>query len=142
MVYHVGYGLWQIPQGGINAGEGLRGSMLRVVDEELGKSLTESIDINLEVIGADKMEFPDNKVKGKVVILESGEERQIKGKYYFFAIVKTSAANIDMTEGVYGVARWVDYAEAIKLVSSIYQKGKRRVTEAIVEKLKEVGAIS
>ncbi len=142
MAYSVEHGLWQIPQGGIMGGESLMTALVRTVEEELGEEVASGVNLSLEIVGVDRVEFPPNKTEGKSIMTETGEELSMKGKHYFLAKSECLVTEFDMSKCVYGVVRWVGYKEALELASQIYQRGKRRMTETAIERLKEAKAIT
>lgn len=134
MTYIGEFALWQIPQGGIEVDETLKGGLVSTITEELGEDIAQHIDLNTELIGEDRMEFPDSggkkfESKGGLVLM--------KGKHYYITVAKLHGGEIDLLKSEISIGRWVNFSEGMDLCTKIYQKGKKRVTETVLKLLKE-----
>lgn len=139
ITYVTEFSLWQIPQGGVQVDQTLPGALLETIKDELGSDVAHHIDVNMELVGEDRMEFPDS---GGKKFESRGGLVLMKGKHYYIVAAKAHGGEFDLRKSEVNIARWVNFAEGIELKDQIYQKGKRRVTEAALKLIKEKGYIS
>lgn len=132
MTYVSEFSLWQLPQGGIEVDETVKGALVNTVQEELGADIAHHLDLNMEIIGEDRMEFPDS--GGKKFESKGGLVLMI-GKHYYVVAAKSHGGEFDLKKSEVSIARWVNYEEGVELAKKIYQKGKRRVTETVLKLL-------
>ena len=142
-VYHEGYDLWQLPQGGIRNGETLLDAAVREAEEELGKTFADKQkDAGRMFLGEDRVEFPPDKHGSKPLATDDGTEVTMIGKHYFFLAVTVTSDALDMSETEFDDHAWMDAGNAVALAKTIYQSGKRRVTTHVLELLIEEGLLA
>ncbi len=130
-VYKKKYKLWQLPQGGIDNKETIEQATLREMSEELGTDFTKSFQID-EVIGDDTLIFPKHLHGSRNLQTDSGEEKLMLGKKYFFIPIQTTTPELDITKTEFNDYKWLNYEEALLTTNSIYQKGKQQLTQKII----------
>ena len=142
LTYRQDHQIWQLPQGGINPGEAPAESFLRELGEELGPTATKAFQIKpqeIAFLGYDQMEFSP---KGKEKLMEKEGQPHLKGKVYFFFTAPAKEVPAKFTGSQFQEHRFVSYQEGKELAATIYQTGKRRITEKFLDLLKEKGGIS
>jgi putative (di)nucleoside polyphosphate hydrolase len=141
LVYKKEHDLWQLPQGGIDNNETMREALAREMIEELGNTFVKQGDMHSEIIIEDKIEFPPNKQGTRN--LQTDDERQItmKGKKYFFFAISSSISKINPEEMEFDEYKWVTFKEGTALAEKIHQKGKKRITIRLLNKLKNMNLI-
>ncbi|HDQ22453.1 MAG TPA: NUDIX hydrolase [Candidatus Uhrbacteria bacterium] len=135
MVYKKKYNLWQLPQGGIKNKELPRDALRREIKEELGKSFSLFED-DFFYLGEGKIFFPFKKQGVRNLQTDEGEAVYMKGKKYFFYLVKAVKPEINLAETEFDGYQWVNYEQAKKSAENIYQKGKKRITLKVLNLLK------
>lgn len=134
MVYKKKYNLWQLPQGGIKNKELPQDALRREIKEELGKSfLLESKFVYLD---GGKILFPFKKQDARDLQTDKGADVYMKGKKYFFYLLKAEKPEINLAETEFDGYQWVNYEQAKKLAENVYQKGKKRITLKVLNLLK------
>ena len=133
-VYKEKYKLWQLPQGGIDNGENIQQAAIREMAEELGKDFTKSFHIDT-MIGEDKLIFPRYLQGSRNLQTDTGEEKLMLGKKYFFIPIQTDNANLDISQTEFDDYQWLNYAEATLITKNIFQKGKRQLITKIINLL-------
>ncbi len=127
--------LWQLPQGGINSKENIQEAIEREMQEELGKNFSENLTIN-DIVGEDKIIFPEKKRDSRQLQTDQGEKITMKGKKYFFIAIDASQQNLDISDTEFDDYKWFSYDNAMLFTNMIYQKGKRRLTKNILKALR------
>ncbi len=140
-LYDKKYGLWQLPQGGIDNKETVEQAVLREMSEELGEEFTAPAEIKA-LLGEDQLEFPDRFKNSREMRTDDGEEMNMRGKKYFFVAIDTDLSNLDIDKTEFDDYKWLDYEGALRLTAAIHQKGKRIITESALAKLRESGLLS
>jgi putative (di)nucleoside polyphosphate hydrolase len=130
-VYKEKYKLWQLPQGGIDNKESIKQAVIREMTEELGVEFTKSFQIG-EVIGDDTLIFPKHLQGSRNLQTDTGEEKLMLGKKYFFIPIQTDNKNLDISQTEFDDYKWLNYEEALQTTSTIYQKGKQQLTQKII----------
>lgn len=133
--------LWQIPQGGIENGEHPEEAFTRELTEEIGATVMNGIIGRPHLIMTDRIEFPPDAQGTKELFTDEGRQMLMKGKFYFAYAAETQTPTVPIHETEFNETRWCDYAKASELTASIYQRGKRRVTQGVVEELFKRGLI-
>lgn len=141
MVYKKEHDLWQFPQGGIDNGETMEEALVREMTEELGEKFTETSNEHISLIAEAKVAFPANKQDVRNLQTDAGEAITMKGKKYFFLAAIALESELNITETEFDDYGWVSYEEGMKLAEKIYQKGKKRITVRVLNKLKELELI-
>ena len=141
IVYKKEHDLWQLPQGGIDNHETMEEALVREMIEELGEKFVVSGNEYISLIAEAKVEFPANKQDARNLQTDSGDAVTMKGKKYFFLAAVAFNTNIDIKDTEFDDYKWVSYDEGMILAGKIYQKGKKRVTLKVLNKLKELALI-
>ena len=136
-LYKKEHDLWQFPQGGIDNNETIEEAVLREMKEELGSDFLKDVEVG-DLIMKDGLEFSSDKWGSRNLKTDDGEEVLMKGKKYFVIKVKAGLTELDINQTEFDDYRWLDYEEALKLTETIYQKGKKRITEEILDSLREL----
>lgn len=139
-LYQKKHDLWQLPQGGIDNRESVEQAMRREMNEELGEEFTKSMG-EIEIIGEDQIVFPAATQGSRDLQTDDGDGVYMKGKKYFFVLVKTDQEGLDMHKSEFDDYKWLAYSEAMILCDQIYQKGKKRITLKALCVLKATGSI-
>lgn len=132
--------LWQLPQGGIDNNETAEEAILREMKEELGSEFIEGAEVD-SVIERSVIDFPKNSENLRELKTDDGVEMVMKGKEYFFMAVNAKKKELDIKKTEFDEYEWVDYDKALEVCEMIYQKGKRRITENVLAKLREMGKV-
>lgn len=104
------------------------------MDEELGKDFTDKCQLPKEgIFGQYTLEFPKNLQGTKEIQTIGGKDVTMIGKKYFYTLVKASSTYIDLAQSEFDQYCWMDYEQAIDLISQIYQRGKRTMTQQVVD---------
>lgn len=141
LVYKKEHDLWQLPQGGIDNRETMEEALVREMKEELGERFINVSTENISLISEAKVEFPLNKQDARNLETDADKTITMKGKKYFFLAAIALEPNIDIAETEFDNYKWVSYEEGTILAKKIYQKGKKRVTLKVLNKLKELALI-
>lgn len=141
-VFHKEYNLWQLPQGGIDNSETFTQAFIREMTEEMGETFAEKINSKISIIGEDSIIFPPAKQGTRELKTDDGKDFFMEGKKYFFIAADTNSQEIDIPQTEFDDFEWADYAEALKLANTIYQKGKQRVVLKVINALKEKNLLS
>ena len=137
-LYKRKYKLWGFAQGAINNNEEFYDAVRRELAEELGREFESKCKIShLGVFGQAKIIFPKDLQGSRKLFTDEGEEVTMLGKKYFYALVLAETKYVSLHESEFEKYNWVYYAEAIKLIKSIYQQGKKDMTEDILTELYE-----
>ena len=128
------YNLWQLPQGGIDNQESIEQAIVREMNEELGNDFAASLKVN-SLIGDNLVNFPAHNKNSRELKTDAGNNIFMEGKKYFFIAIDTDISDLDINKTEFDDYRWLDYEEAIELTSTIYQRGKQRVTLDAINKL-------
>jgi len=139
-VYKKEYDLWQFPQGGVDNGETVEKACDREMAEEVGEVFA-SKTVKGGVVGEDQIVFPNETQNTKALATDDGTPVFMRGKKYFFMALKAESPDFNVEETEFDDYRWLDYADALDLASSIYQSGKRRITLTALKILHEKGLI-
>jgi len=142
LVYKKDHGLWQLPQGGVNNKESLEKALVREMSEELGTDFVKARGEYINLVAEAKVEFPEGKQGSRSLETDNGEPVTMKGKKYFFLAIISTNSDLNIKDTEFDDYKWASYEEGLKLAEKIYQKGKRRITIKILEKLKELELVS
>lgn len=134
-LYQKKYKIWQLPQGGIEPNEEPKEALKRELIEELGDFSTQIDFEQVYILGEDKVEFPEEQQGKRELYDAEGKEHFMKGKRYFFAHTKAKDTQIDINNTEFEKYKWVTKEEARKLIESIYQPGKKRITQKALKLL-------
>jgi putative (di)nucleoside polyphosphate hydrolase len=135
-VYKKKYKLWQLPQGGIDNGENIEQAINREMTEELGKNFGKVLKIN-SVIGENQLIFSRNNQGSRKLKTDAGTNIFMLGKKYFFVVINTTIAKLNINQTEFDDYRWVDYQEILSIIKTIRQKQKQEMTAEIVNLLHE-----
>ncbi|MBT4153593.1 MAG: NUDIX domain-containing protein [Candidatus Magasanikbacteria bacterium] len=134
-VYEREYDLWQFPQGGVDNGESVQQAAMREMNEELGEEFAASL-IYKDIIAENTIKFLKEKHGARPLHTDAGKAIIMKGKHYFFTVLETDT-RVAASDTQFAKATWLTYEDAVKRATTLYQKGKKRVTLAALEALKE-----
>lgn len=143
MLFKKDYKLWMMPQGRIKNKQQPSKALEDVIKEELGEEFASKVDYeNIQFAMEDKIEFkPGRHEMGKLAD-DNGNEVNMLGKVYFFAVLNAKSRELDINKTVFDEHFWMSYREADFLAQKIYQQGKKRVTTKILKTLFEEGIIT
>ena len=133
-VYKAEHKLWQLPQGGIDNGETIEQAIKREMTEELGENFASKLKIG-SLLGTDKLIFHPEKQGSRELTTDDNEKKFMLGKKYFFVAIVASDDKLDITETEFNDYKWLSHDSAKLFAKMIYQKGKRRLTEKIINLL-------
>ena len=139
MVYKNEHNLWQLPQGGIEFRETAERGLRREMMEELGKYFARGIGA-VTLIGENEVAFPPGKQGRGMLKMSRRGKRPVIGKHYFFFAAEVRAL-ICVEDTEFDDIRFVSFSEALRLAATIYQKGKKRITEHALTRLNERGLL-
>jgi 8-oxo-dGTP pyrophosphatase MutT (NUDIX family) len=143
LVYKEEYQLWMLPQGGIENKEDPLEALHRTIREELGENFSSQIKYEETVfLDTDRMEFKPGRHSLKSLQDDQGNHVQMIGKEYYFCFVPSLGEHLEISETEYNDYFWLKYQEAKFIADRMYQKGKRRITLKVLEKLKQEGYIA
>ncbi|OGC46350.1 hypothetical protein A2V49_03585 [candidate division WWE3 bacterium RBG_19FT_COMBO_34_6] len=136
------YNLWQLPQGRINNKQTVIDSIKTTLKEELGADFIGHLTISdYKIIDVDRMEFKPGKHELEKLFDDDGREINMVGKVYYFCIIESDSPQMDIKKTKYDEFHWMDYHKANFIAQRIYQKGKKRITGNIINKLHDLGII-
>jgi len=136
MVYKEKYNLWFLPQGGIKNEESVSQAIKREMIEELGQSFFDNCQTDFIFLSANQVNFPSKHRGSRDLFTDQGAKIFMKGKKYLFYMIKSDQQDVDITQTEFNDYQWVNYEQGKALAEKIYQKGKKRITLDIMEKLK------
>jgi 8-oxo-dGTP pyrophosphatase MutT (NUDIX family) len=137
ILFNKEYNFWMFPQGGIENKENAETAIVRALESELGKGVSEDCDKSFILLGDQFVEFAPGKHNITELKTDEGTVVEPKGKrYYFFAIYKKTA-NLDINQTQFSDFFWVTYKAGSFLAAKIPQKGKKRITLKALNLLKE-----
>jgi len=128
------YGLWQLPQGGIDNQETIEQAIIREMNEELGSDFTASLKIN-SLVGDNQVSFPTHNKNSRELKTDAGDDISMEGKKYFFIAIDINITDLNISKTEFDDYKWLDYEGATELARMIYQQGKQRVTLDALNKL-------
>jgi len=141
-VYKKKYNLWQLAQGAIDNKETISEAIRREMTEELGGDFVNASDMeNIQLIGMDEITFPAETQGSRELETDDGEKIFMLGKKYLFIVVPTKSATLNIQDTEFDDSKWLNYEDALYLARRIYQKGKKRITLKVIEKLRELDLI-
>jgi len=142
MFYKNDHRLWQLPQGRIENKENPADALKRNLIHEVGSNLVKHLDFkDIMFIDSDKMEFKPGRHEMETMFDDSGKEIKMMGKEYLFFVINSSENKIDIKKSKFDQYFWLTFREAYFLADRMYQKGKRRITIKILNKLNELDLI-
>lgn len=139
-LYKKEHDLWQLPQGGIYNRETIEKAIIREMSEELGEEFVNHAKLQ-EIIGADAVEFPEQTKGSRELKSDDGQTIFMKGKKYFFGVINTDILDLDINKTEFKDYKWLDFDDALALAGMIYQRGKKRITLGVLNKLQSVGLL-
>ena len=141
-MYDSKWKLWQLPQGGIEQGETAYEARSREIEEELGEVFHKTLAISEDTVtflGEAKVEFPKKTQGDRLLVTKDGREIHMKGKKYFFYAIPVAGTEVEITDTEFQKYAWLTKEDALRRTQSIYQKGKKRITEQIIGLLSKEG---
>lgn len=141
LVYKRDYGLWLIPQGGIENKESVSGAVKREIKDELGDLVLDFCDDNYNYVGEGDIEFSSTSRGVKELKTDEGEPIDMKGKRYFFFVIACSEDKLNFGKSVFDDHTWANYQQAEFLLSKNYQANKRDLTLNAIKQLGELGVL-
>jgi ADP-ribose pyrophosphatase YjhB (NUDIX family) len=136
------YKLWMLPQGGIRNKEDSDQALERTLREELGDNFVKNLNFEqVSYLDNDRMEFKPGKHSVGELKDDEGNDLNMIGKEYYFAVVESDSAELEIKNTEYDEYFWLTFQKAKFLADRIYQKGKRRITLKIISDLKNKGII-
>lgn len=143
MFYKKDHKLWQLPQGGIDTTEVPLAALKREVETELGADLFANLDFsNALYLLTDKMEFKPGRHAIGTIETTTGKEINMLGKEYFFYALNAKSDQVNISQSEFDEFFWVSYKEGFFLADKMYQKGKKRITQKVLNKLLELKLIN
>lgn len=139
-VFNKTHKLWQFPQGGIDNGESVNDAIMREMTEELGSSFVSHVK-KKQFVGENQVQFPSHSKNSKELKTDSDTDIYMHGKKYYFIAMQVDTEDLHIQETEFDKSKWVDYLGANRLVRTIYQKGKKRITVNAIEQLHALGLI-
>jgi putative (di)nucleoside polyphosphate hydrolase len=136
-MYKKDYHLWQIPQGGIDNGEELEEAVGREMKEELGGDFIKNIEVDL-LVRRNAIEFSIDRWNSRDLGTDDGQQVLMKGKEYFFMTINAGTTELDIDQTEFDDYKWLDYEESLDTTKTIYQTGKKRITEDLINVLHEL----
>ncbi len=133
-VYDRTYDLWQFPQGGIDNGETIEQAANREMNEELGTEFASTLSF-ISIIADNEIKFVKDKHGARPLQTDAGEAMIMKGKHYFYCVLQADTHSYS-NDTQFAKAAWLTYDDAVKRATTLYQKGKKRVTLSALEALK------
>ena len=133
--------LWLLPQGGVENGETIETALAREMMEELGSAFANRADIPV-FIGEDALTFPTKNQGSRDLKTDAGTAVHMIGKHYFFLGITVHRTELTLADTEFQDARWVTRLEGKNMAETIYQVGRRRITEHALELLQQANLIS
>lgn len=133
LLYKNDYECWLVPQEGIEPNEDLESAKNRGIKEEMGQEFLNYCDPGFEFIYEDKLEFAKNKQNTRDLHTNDGTRIWMKGKYYYYIVVKNFSASVDLKNTEFDTSCWVDYITAKYLNSKMQQKNKREIFDSVLD---------
>lgn len=131
------YNLWMLPQGGIDNGERIKDSLSRELEEELGKDFMSSLEDDHIFLFEDRIEFTKRHHGARELKTDDGEDVLMVGKHYYYYVLNSKEAEIDLSKTEFDQYKWVDYVQGIHLAQRLCQKNKGAVLQKVLDTLKE-----
>jgi len=142
LLYKEEYGLWLLPQGGIQNEEEPKDAIKRDLKEEMGEEFLKKCKDDYTAFGEDKIEFSESKRGMNELKTDEGFEVFMLGKKYYFYVVNVTDSEFDISKTVFDQHFWLDYDKARFLAERIYQRRKSEMIVNILDLLKEGDVIS
>jgi len=139
-LYKKEYDLWQFPQGGIDNRESIKEAVAREMKEELGNDFVGNIEMT-KLVGRNKIEFSSDKWGSRELATDDDQKILMKGKEYFFVILNSDSKKLDISKTEFDDYKWLDYEGALEITKTIYQKGKKRITDDLLNVLHLLGLL-
>lgn len=141
LVYQKVHNLWQLPQGGIDNGQNLEQAFSKEMSEEVTEDFFKNVETPAQLIAEDKIEFPPSKQNLREMKSDAGEPLQMKGKYYYFMVANSKVTDLTIGATEFDDYKWLNYDEAVKLIKDTNTGGKLRITNMILNRLKDKNLI-
>lgn len=136
-VYDKKHKIWQLPQGGIENKEKINTAFWREMEEELGRDFIKTCEKDINLIYEDKIAFPISQRGSRELYADDGEKINMLGKKYYFFTAYSNADKIDLSKTEFDDYQWLNAAKSSELAKNIYQKGKLRITNKVINTLIE-----
>jgi len=135
------FGIWLVPQGGINNKEKPTDAVKRKIAEELGENLFRECGETLIYFGKGELPYSERRKGSEEMETDEGVKTPIVGKKYYFYYVPIKTSDVNIKETQFDEYFWLDYGPAKYLLGKNYQVNKRVITLGALDRLKENGLI-
>ncbi|MBN1162227.1 NUDIX domain-containing protein [Patescibacteria group bacterium] len=141
LFYKRDYGIWLLPQGGIENDESVKEAYKREITEDVGSDLLSKCENVLTYIGEGDIEFNPNSKGIRDLKTDAGEHVSMKGKKYFFFVINVNDPVFDIKNSEFNEYVWANYEQALFLFGKNYQVNKKKLTLNALEQLKSKGLV-
>jgi 8-oxo-dGTP pyrophosphatase MutT (NUDIX family) len=139
--YKKDYGIWLLPQGGIENKETAVDAFVEEFREELGEGLLKNCKKDLAFIGEGEIKFSPTSKAIRELHTDEGEKCKMIGKKYYFFVVETLSADVAISETDFDDFVWASAVQAKFLFDKNYQTNKRELTLNALEQLTKRGLV-
>lgn len=141
LVFKKEYGLWLIPQGGVDNKETIADAIERELVSELGQSIFDQCKKEYNYFGEGDIEFNPNSKGMRELQTDEGNYIDMKGKRYFFFVVECTDQKNDLSNSEFDDYAWVNFEQAEFLLGKNYQLNKKELTLNAINQLKNIGVL-
>ena len=135
------YGIWMVPQGGIDNKENVVDAIVRETVEEVGIDIIKNFSGNPIFIGEGDIQFSEKLYGDRGLITDRGKEILMIGKRYFYFAINLKTKDVTIKNLEFDDHFWLNYTAVKFLFEKTKQANKRNLNLEMLEILKEKNLI-